>query len=762
LVDVFRKDCHNSFTANLKGQFRADPATPGFRFAFKMKKALAIFILALTACGFYSLGAAPTNGLLAHWTFDEASFASGVRDATGVYDGVAVNATRVAGKVGAGALSLNGSNAYVLVGGQGTALQLTNTPYTIAWWQKWGGPTSSIQNMYAMDEGADYNAGYSAYLSQGGGSMVIVHNDGVTQGWFGATTTDQNWRHYAITYSGTQQRLYIDGVFSRAHTVSGSIRPDDDPFVIGALRLQNGVFINFFKGIIDDFRIYSVALTDQEVGTLVTQPGVPSEAAIANYPLDGNAVDISGNGLNGAVLGATPSTNRFGANQSAFSFNGTSDYINCGNPAAFNFADNFTISAWVKLNGLQLAKYIVAKYDGFSSPHSYGLATQDGTAQAYAFVSLPTGGFVAASGGASLNDSKWHSLNFVYDNAIGIRLYVDGALVASRAAIGSGPFTNSLPLTIGGLTNGQFFGGQIDDVKIYNRALPTTEVQSRFNAEKQGLVARYDFNGNAQDLSGNGLNGTVVGTTDVADRFGKPNSAFNFNGSTDYIDLGNRPEFNFTRNFTLTAWAKLNGSQFAKYILAKYADFGGGVRSPRSYGLGTEDFTSRAYGFVSSDGPGFAPIAGGNPMNDDNWHAVAFSYDADSGLKLYQDGVLVASQSAPGFPAFTNSVPLMIGRAASGQFFGGLIDDVRIYSRSLSASELDTLYQSEFGATISIFPAVKLQFPTIIGKKYQVESSVDLITWVPLGSSFTATTNIHSQYVDAALNDEFYRLRVIP
>jgi hypothetical protein len=486
-------------------------------------------------------------------------------------------------------------------------------------------------------------------------------------------------------------------------------------------------------------------------------------AQVANYPLDGSAVDISGNGLDGTINGATSTTNRFGTTQSAFKFNGTSDFINCGNPSAFNFATNFTISAWVKLNGLQSAKYIVAKYNGTAGARSYGLATEFGTARAYAFVSSPAGGsYVASAGGASLNDAKWHSLNFVYDNAFGIYLYVDGAMVDSQAAAGYGPFTNSLPFTIGGLTNAQFFGGQIDDVKIYDRALPSSEVQSRFNAEKEGLVARYDFNGNAQDLSGNGLDGTIIGATNATDRFGKTNSALSFNGSTDYVDLGNRPEFNFTRNFTLMAWVKLNGSQQAKYIITKYHDSGGGVRSPRSYGLATENFTSRAYAFVSNDSPGYTDVAGGNSMEDNDWHALAFSYDFESGLKLYQDGALVGTVAAAGFPAFTNSVPLLIGRASSGQAFGGAIDDVRIYSRSLTASDIDVLYRTQLGAVVSIAPAVKLQFQTIVGKTYQLQSSPDLVTWTALGDPFTATGNSSSRYVDAALNDEFYRLLVVP
>jgi hypothetical protein len=148
-------------------------------------------------------------------------------------------------------------------------------------------------------------------------------------------------------------------------------------------------------------------------------------------------------------------------------------------------------------------------------------------------------------------------------------------------------------------------------------------------------------------------------------------------------------------------------------------------------------------------------------MADNNWHAIAMVYDAAIGLTVYEDGLPVGNMNAPNYAPFTNSVPLNIGRSGSGRYFNGTIDDVRIYARTLSPTEILDTYRTEFGAVISIAPAVKLQFPTIVGKTYQLESSTDLATWSPLGSSFTATANTSSRYVDAAQNDEFYRLRVI-
>ena len=74
-------------------------------------------------------------------------------------------------------------------------------------------------------------------------------------------------------------------------------------------------------------------------------------------------------------------------------------------------------------------------------------------------------------------------------------------------------------------------------------------------------MADYPFNGNANDASGNGNNGTVYGATLTTDRFGNPNSAYYFNGLSDYIDIPNNSSQQITTNqLTLAAWVNLNSA----------------------------------------------------------------------------------------------------------------------------------------------------------------------------------------------------------
>ena len=70
-----------------------------------------------------------------------------------------------------------------------------------------------------------------------------------------------------------------------------------------------------------------------------------------------------------------------------------------------------------------------------------------------------------------------------------------------------------------------------------------------------GLVAAWEFNGNANDVSGNGNDGVVHGATLTTDRFGNANSAYSFNGVDDYISAADSPTLDFSSSYlTVSAW----------------------------------------------------------------------------------------------------------------------------------------------------------------------------------------------------------------
>ncbi len=208
-----------------------------------------------------------------------------------------------------------------------------------------------------------------------------------------------------------------------------------------------------------------------------------------------------------------------------------------------------------------------------------------------------------------------------------------------------------------------------------------------------GLAAAYEFNGNANDVSGNGNNGVVNGATLTTDRFGNPNSAYSFDGLNDYI------------NSTTTFSPQSEGTVSLWFNHAPNPD-GGGIFSSRShFGYSTGDliiqlFTDslRAYywnGEPYGSGGGWQnPISHSNSEPSSNvWHHLVFTWNFEAGSTAFLDDVNIGSDTVPA-PIFGN-LDIEIGRqGAQGQdvYFAGAIDDVYVYNRALSAAEVATLF----------------------------------------------------------------------
>ena len=220
-----------------------------------------------------------------------------------------------------------------------------------------------------------------------------------------------------------------------------------------------------------------------------------------------------------------------------------------------------------------------------------------------------------------------------------------------------------------------------------------------------GLVAAYPLDGNANDASRNGRNGTATSTSSAPDRLGRPSAATSFNGTTSKIVVPHDPSLN-ALPFTASAWflPRSKASSGGTGIVGKY--YGGGwngyqmhldsegrvwpwyIRQPRQDVIGE----------YAPDNPPFKT----SPLVDGKWHHMVFVVD-QSGGRFYIDGALGGTHAWRGTPAsVTTTLPLTIGyyQQASGGYFDGLIDDVRIYNRALTATDAVRLFQSDDSFTL--------------------------------------------------------------
>ncbi|MEY4279147.1 MAG: hypothetical protein RL377_1151 [Bacteroidota bacterium] len=215
-----------------------------------------------------------------------------------------------------------------------------------------------------------------------------------------------------------------------------------------------------------------------------------------------------------------------------------------------------------------------------------------------------------------------------------------------------------------------------------------------------GLIAYYPFNGNANDQSGNGNHGTVMGSVSLTtDRLGNANKAYEFPGnSNSYIDGGSGNSLKFSGAITMSAWLLMNGGTANPRVI----EFGTeGTTHYQMVTQGTSN-TSRVIdaGFAKANMQGslfccgFQP-AGGVEVQALTWQHVVFTADDQGVYKLYVNGVLAKTGQGTVVNETNYSNPLNIGRKNLPSFdaFGGKLDDIRIYNRALTADQVAYLFR---------------------------------------------------------------------
>jgi uncharacterized protein (TIGR02145 family) len=214
-----------------------------------------------------------------------------------------------------------------------------------------------------------------------------------------------------------------------------------------------------------------------------------------------------------------------------------------------------------------------------------------------------------------------------------------------------------------------------------------------------GLVGYWPFNGNANDESGNGNNGTVNGATLTTDRFGNANKAYSFDGVNDYVSCN--PIIGI-QEISVSIWLKKSGlgghlvSQniwnnpqsvsFASAYEKSTNNFSVGVNSGNCNFVGSQSFTGVFYNL------------------DANWHHRVITINNLGFIRDYLDGQLINSATISNFQ-WCNSASAILKFGAwwnsDMQSWDGKLDDVSIYNRTLTQQEITNLYTSSVPPTIT-------------------------------------------------------------
>ena len=374
----------------------------------------------------------------------------------------------------------------------------------------------------------------------------------------------------------------------------------------------------------------------------------------------GTAVhDESVYGNDGTLAGGIWTT---GVSGYAIHFDGIADYIEIPDSSSIDMTLSISLEFWI--NPLSLPA-------NFSSiPLAHGTYSDSYWIELYcsgelAFWIRFANNVVKKVSIPSLPLNTWTHVVATYDFQESLmKIYENGKLInfqqygASMKISDTPLFIAKAHYPIGSNFGGWYFHGLIDEVAIYSRALKPDEIKAHYNAKRAHF-------------------------TDWTS--GKCGVALNFDGIDDYVEVQDSYDLDITEAITIMAWVKFDdftSNQFA--IVHKWV-------TPASYVLEVTNSSGYYYPRLTiHTTTGYATCVSSVPISTNIWYFLAGTYDSSTGqMNFYLDGNRTATRTFSG-PLTPNDGPLRIGKRsdADGDFMNGAIDEVRVYNRALSESEI--------------------------------------------------------------------------
>lgn len=646
-----------------------------------------------------------SRGLVGHWKFD-----GNAKDSTpNSNNGSVSGATLVADRKG------NAGKAYDFTSNDTITLpsasELNNSVFTYAVWIKMEAiPTTNQDTIIASGNGGTH------FLVN---ENMRVQLDQQQQGIIGQSTGSlalNVWTHVAVTYSSSgAYKFYINGLPSGTGTALRSFSFSD--FRIGTRYSPDGHALN---GDLDDLRIYNRVLSDAEAKTLAEsydsslELSAGQKGLVGHWKLDGNAKDSTPNASNcvptygGTLIYAN---DRKGAPSKAMNVSTNSGrFLSCTNNPKLRPSSSITLSAWVKPDDHTYSEG--GGIVNFQSWYRFYFDTDGGLILALTDVSNNLTSYKTSS---TFPAGSWYHVLATYDGSV-VKIYVNGTEEYSAArsgALGWSGVADTSQFNIGTYSapsSGRSLHGDIDDVRVYDRAISIDEVtnlyrryDSNINTHKgtgnsinlsQGLIGHWAFNGNSNDNTPFSNNFSRVGGVLGTDRRARSNSAYVFDGIDDRFSAS-ADLFRSTHNsgrITYALWYNATGNN----TLWHMGNAGSCRYEPR--------ITPTNFYLSGCGGTGhvaaYSPVAG--------WNHLVISIDNSvDDIKIYLNGNLVSDTSVTAVKAVSDQSAAVLNLSTSyntinlaaqhnsgsyTSYVAGSIDEIRIYKRPLSAAEAQALY----------------------------------------------------------------------
>ena len=612
------------------------------------------------------------------------------------------------GKFGKGAIFSGSSSDTISTAS--SPLNFGTSDYSVSLWVN----TRTLAANQALICPYDGN-GLLVNIVQPNGYIRFYHNGGTLVNISTSAITANTWYHVCVTMDhSAAAKIYINGNLENTKTGSNLGTDPGGTFNIGNQPTHSSYYM---QGRMDQVRVFNKALSQSEVTTLYNETTstvntlqvLGDTSCVATYTFEGNANDLSTN-YNGTASGnitydysgtasnITYATGKFGK---AAVFNGTDSRITI--PAISAITGDVTFSVWANINSLSHTRRLRLIEIN---------ANSNGYAGSLTVMYKPSNGEfkIRAGNGTSSNSDvithnyvltadQWYHIAITRNNTTNVsKLYINNIEVDSETVSVNSSYPSNAQTFIGDYIGSSSYNynwdGELDQIRIFNKALSSGEVNSLYNEtatsaasatiDSPSTIAYYKM-ADASDETGS-YNGTATNVDfNVQGKYG---FAGKFNGSSSRINTG--LTWPGGTEISCSLWINTAGG-VNQYLLGGFNDSGANASNRFAFQFHNSNvlyiLTNGAGG-----GLGTTTNAGSIASYLNKWTHIVVTVSGTE-VKAYLDGSLFHTSTGTALAA--GSHPFIIGAYtdnSSRQNVNGKIDQVRIFNKAISASEVTKLY----------------------------------------------------------------------
>jgi RHS repeat-associated protein len=396
-------------------------------------------------------------------------------------------------------------------------------------------------------------------------------------------------------------------------------------------------------------------------------------------------------GVAGALAGDT---------NTAVSLNGTSQYGTVPDSSRLDKTDTFAVELWVKRGKDNTTQAIVGKPLTTTTANENYAFWFDATNKIRFEVGAgPTVNKSAKLTSRSALDKNWHHVVGTFSHGQMV-LYIDGTSSGSLTAGFYAAGANAGSLDVGRAGTTSYYGGALDELAVYDDP-GAMSVGAHYRKGVQPYPAAVFGDGGEPywrlgETSGtsfasrlNTNNGTWTGSPALGVAgalLNDPDKAVSLNGTSQYGAVPDSSDLDKATGFSLEVWLKRSKGAALQAVVGKPLTT---TTKSENYALWLD--TANKVRFELGNGATSASVTSAGAI-DTGWHHVVATFDYAGSMKLYVDGALSASATAPFTNAAVNGGQLQIGRAGSANYYGGALDELALYGGTLTPDQVAAHY----------------------------------------------------------------------